>query len=182
MLSSSFRMTANLSDPPIILQVQQDPLDEQQQGQQAHQGAGAAAAAAGAAAAPGDPFSLVRDEIEAVSERLRRSVVTDIPSLEQAAEYFFRAGALVLRAKGVGLEGCNCDRQFLPCVGQRMGALPPSRTASIVRRYWRQQAPQRDLAPSTVLPLRSAVERRGEGRRAAAPHHPAAAAFKSSCR
>lgn len=40
-----------------------------------------------------DPFSLVRDEIEAVSERLRRSILTDIPSLEKAAEYFFRAGA-----------------------------------------------------------------------------------------
>jgi len=39
-----------------------------------------------------DPFSLVRSEIESVSERLRRCIVTEIPTLEQAAEYFFRAG------------------------------------------------------------------------------------------
>lgn len=40
-----------------------------------------------------DPFSLVRDEIECVWERLRRCIVSDIPALERAAEYFFRAGA-----------------------------------------------------------------------------------------
>jgi len=39
-----------------------------------------------------DPFSLVRSEIESVSERLRRCIITEIPTLEQAAEYFFRAG------------------------------------------------------------------------------------------
>ena len=39
-----------------------------------------------------DPFSLVRAEIESVSERLRRCILTEIPTLEQAAEYFFRAG------------------------------------------------------------------------------------------
>lgn len=39
-----------------------------------------------------DPFSLVRSEIESVSERLRRCILTEIPTLEQAAEYFFRAG------------------------------------------------------------------------------------------
>ena len=57
--------------------------------------AAAALPEAGAAGAPGraDPFGLVRDEIEAVTERLRRSLFTDIPALERAAEYFFRAGA-----------------------------------------------------------------------------------------
>ncbi|EFN53887.1 hypothetical protein CHLNCDRAFT_58364 [Chlorella variabilis] len=58
----------------------------------------AAATAAGAAAAapPGahpDAFALVRDEIECVTERLRRDIFTEIPALERAAEYFFRAGA-----------------------------------------------------------------------------------------
>lgn len=41
---------------------------------------------------PVDPFSLVRAEIDSVSERLRRCIVTEIPTLERAAEYFFRAG------------------------------------------------------------------------------------------
>ena len=39
-----------------------------------------------------DPFSLVRTEIESVSNRLRRCILTDIPVLEKAAEYFFQAG------------------------------------------------------------------------------------------
>ena len=40
-----------------------------------------------------DPFALVADEIESVSERLRRTVMTDIPALSRAAEYFFKLGA-----------------------------------------------------------------------------------------
>ncbi|KAK9808792.1 hypothetical protein WJX72_003759 [[Myrmecia] bisecta] len=40
-----------------------------------------------------DPFSLVREEIETVSERLRRSIMSDIPALERAAEYFFKLGS-----------------------------------------------------------------------------------------
>lgn len=60
--------------------------------------AAAAAAAlpeAGPAGLPGreNPFGLVREEINAVTERLRRSIFTDIPALERAAEYFFQAGA-----------------------------------------------------------------------------------------
>ena len=39
-----------------------------------------------------DPFELVRTEVLAVSERLRHSVVTDVPALETAADYFFRPG------------------------------------------------------------------------------------------
>ncbi len=41
-------------------------------------------------AQPVDPFSLVKEEIESVSERLRRSVFTGIPTLRSAAEYFFK--------------------------------------------------------------------------------------------
>ena len=37
-----------------------------------------------------DPFGLVKQEIESISERLRRSIICDIPSLERAAEYFFQ--------------------------------------------------------------------------------------------
>lgn len=39
-----------------------------------------------------DPFGLVKLEIESVSDRLRRCIVTDIPVLEKAAEYFFQSG------------------------------------------------------------------------------------------
>ncbi|KAK9915863.1 hypothetical protein WJX75_005387 [Coccomyxa subellipsoidea] len=42
---------------------------------------------------PVDPFSLVKEEIESVSERLRRSIFTGIPTLRSAAEYFFKLGA-----------------------------------------------------------------------------------------
>lgn len=39
-----------------------------------------------------DPYAVVRDEVSIVSERLRHSIVTNVPALEQAAEYFFRPG------------------------------------------------------------------------------------------
>lgn len=39
-----------------------------------------------------DPFLLVRQEIDSVSNRLRRCIMTDIPMLEKAAEYFFQEG------------------------------------------------------------------------------------------
>ena len=39
-----------------------------------------------------DPFSLVHDEVQIVSERLRHSVVSSVPALRAAAEYFFRPG------------------------------------------------------------------------------------------
>lgn len=42
---------------------------------------------------PKDPFGLVRAEIDAVSERIRQSVVSEIPALDRAAEYFFKVGS-----------------------------------------------------------------------------------------
>nr|QKY15110.1 geranylgeranyl pyrophosphate synthase (GGPPS2) [Polytomella parva] len=39
-----------------------------------------------------DPFSVVRREVETISERLRHSVTTTVPSLKTAAEYFFNRG------------------------------------------------------------------------------------------
>ncbi|KAG2452545.1 hypothetical protein HYH02_002782 [Chlamydomonas schloesseri] len=39
-----------------------------------------------------EPFSVVQQEVDVVSERLRHSVTTGIPALKTAAEYFFRRG------------------------------------------------------------------------------------------
>ena len=39
---------------------------------------------------PADPFQLVKEEIDSVSERLRRSIFTGIPTLRSAAQYFFK--------------------------------------------------------------------------------------------
>ena len=38
-----------------------------------------------------DPFQLVKEELDSVSERLRRSIFTGIPTLRSAAQYFFKA-------------------------------------------------------------------------------------------
>jgi len=40
-----------------------------------------------------DPFAIVQDEINAMSDRMRRSIVSEVPVLKQAAEYFFRKGS-----------------------------------------------------------------------------------------
>lgn len=37
-----------------------------------------------------DPFAIVKDELETVSERLRRTILTDVPLLSKAASYFFQ--------------------------------------------------------------------------------------------
>lgn len=42
-----------------------------------------------------DPFSLVKQELKIVAERLRRSILSDIPLLERAGAYFFDVGAQV---------------------------------------------------------------------------------------
>lgn len=39
-----------------------------------------------------DPFALVGDEVDSVSHRLCQSIITNVPALETAAEYFFRPG------------------------------------------------------------------------------------------
>ena len=39
-----------------------------------------------------DPFALVGEEVDSVSHRLCQSVITNVPALETAAEYFFRPG------------------------------------------------------------------------------------------
>ena len=40
---------------------------------------------------PVDPFAIAEPEIDSISERLRSSLLTDIPALGKAAEYFFQA-------------------------------------------------------------------------------------------
>eukprot|EP01023_Acetabularia_acetabulum_P030686 TRINITY_DN28873_c0_g1_i3.p1 TRINITY_DN28873_c0_g1~~TRINITY_DN28873_c0_g1_i3.p1 ORF type:complete len:183 (+),score=8.55 TRINITY_DN28873_c0_g1_i3:75-551(+) len=40
-----------------------------------------------------DPVTLIHQELNCISERVRASVVSDIPALGRAAEYFFRVGA-----------------------------------------------------------------------------------------
>ena len=52
-----------------------------------------------------DPFSLVKAEIDSVSERLRRGILSGIPVLERAAEYFFKARLAMLHA-GTGDRHC----------------------------------------------------------------------------
>ena len=101
---------SNSPSPCSCAQVQREPAAEAeaeaaQQAGQRRQQAGQQPAGGGV-----EPFALVREEIETVSERLRRSVVTDIPSLEQAAEYFFRAGGrdgagALAYSVGTGLGG-----------------------------------------------------------------------------
>ncbi|KAI3431341.1 hypothetical protein D9Q98_004398 [Chlorella vulgaris] len=80
-------------------------------------------AAVGAAAGtkPGggeqaDAFALVREEVDCVTERLRRDIFTEIPALERAAEYFFRAGA----------EGKRLRSSMLLLAASALAPAPPS--------------------------------------------------------
>ncbi|GMH33107.1 hypothetical protein BSKO_00941 [Bryopsis sp. KO-2023] len=69
---------------------------------------------------PERPFGLVREEVDAVSERMRQSVVSEIPALDRASEYFFK----------VGSEG----KRLRPCLALMLSTalaeepLPPDRT------------------------------------------------------
>jgi geranyl diphosphate synthase len=79
-----------------------------------------------------DPFSLVRSEIESVSERLRRCIVTEIPTLEQAAEYFFRAGhegkrlrSTVILLMATSLASVPINPSFLTVDDSPADAHPP---------------------------------------------------------
>jgi geranyl diphosphate synthase len=54
----------------------------------------AAQASAALAAAVKDPYSVVQQEVGVVAERLRHSVGSTVPALEDAAKYFFKAGVV----------------------------------------------------------------------------------------
>lgn len=69
-----------------------------------------------------DAFALVREEIECVTERLRRDIFTEIPALERAAEYFFRAGA----------EGKRLRSTMLLLMASALAASPPGLDALTV--------------------------------------------------
>ncbi|KAL6773881.1 GPS1 [Auxenochlorella protothecoides x Auxenochlorella symbiontica] len=73
------------------------------------------AAASPAASPPPDPFALVREELGVVSERMRRSIVTDIPALGSAADYFFRLGA----------DGKRLRSTVLLLLATRLAPAPP---------------------------------------------------------
>jgi geranyl diphosphate synthase len=81
-----------------------------------------------------DPFSIVRSEIESVSERLRRCIVTEIPTLEQAAEYFFRAGhegkrlrSTVILLMATSLASVPTSPSFLTVDDSPADAHPPEK-------------------------------------------------------
>eukprot|EP00884_Botryococcus_braunii_P001275 jgi/Botrbrau1/11148/Bobra.182_2s0003.2 len=63
-----------------------------------------------------DPFSIVQEEIESITERIRRSVLTGIPALESAASYFFKR-------KG---EGKRFRPTMLMLMASSLGADAPS--------------------------------------------------------
>jgi len=57
---------------------------------------------------PVDPFQLVKEEIDSVSERLRRSIFTGVPTLRTAAQYFFKVRKSVLaRMYACSLQSCD---------------------------------------------------------------------------
>ena len=42
---------------------------------------------------PVNPFTIVNDELSAISARMRQAVTSEVPALATAAEYFFKVGA-----------------------------------------------------------------------------------------
>ena len=57
-----------------------------------------------------EPFSLVKDELGAISERMRRAA-SEVPALKTAAEYFFRTGS----------EGKRATRSSVPPMASALG-------------------------------------------------------------
>ncbi len=83
-----------------------------------------------------DPFSIVQAEVDAISERLRRSVASSIPALNTAAEYFFR----------VGVEGKRLRPTLIMLMASALSQQPPG-------------------PEYTAVDLRPAAEHAGELRR-----------------
>ncbi|KAK9813829.1 hypothetical protein WJX73_000632 [Symbiochloris irregularis] len=63
-----------------------------------------------------DPFAIVKDELETVSERLRRSVLTEVPVLSRAASYFFQ----------LGVEGKRLRPTMLLLMASSLSSVVPS--------------------------------------------------------
>ena len=70
-----------------------------------------------------DPFLLVRDELGAISARMRRAVTSEVPALKTAAEYFFRTGS----------EGKRVRPTVLLLLATAIGAPPVKRPAGSTR-------------------------------------------------
>ncbi|KAL3144239.1 hypothetical protein ABBQ32_004017 [Trebouxia sp. C0010 RCD-2024] len=71
---------------------------------------------------PIDPFAIAEAEIDSISERLRQSLLTDIPALGRAAEYFFQIGA----------EGKRLRPTMLVLMASAFSAVLPSADLLIV--------------------------------------------------
>ncbi|XBI29183.1 hypothetical protein VPH35_053225 [Triticum aestivum] len=56
-----------------------------------------------------DPFALVKDEVSEISNRLRLTVVSEVPELTSAAGHFFRAGAEGKRTCPTERASCKTD-------------------------------------------------------------------------
>lgn len=92
----------------------------------------------GSLAPKADPFSLIKQELRCVSERLRLGVTSDIPALQQAAGYLFECGT----------EGKRIRPSVCLLLSSALAATPPSR----------EDTDSADLRPVTVCP--SEVRRR----------------------
>ena len=77
-----------------------------------------------------DPFSLVKDELGAISERMRRAVTSEVPALKTAAEYFFRTGS----------EGKRVRPTVLLLMASALGEVPSAGGASSAGDTFRNDA------------------------------------------
>ena len=77
-----------------------------------------------------EPFSLVKDELGAISERMRRAVTSEVPALKTAAEYFFRTGS----------EGKRVRPTVLLLMASALGEVPSARGASSAGDAFRNDA------------------------------------------
>lgn len=86
-----------------------------------------------------NPFQLVRPEIDVVSERIRRSIVSEIPALDKASEYFFKVGAegKRLRPSMILLLASAISQDPPPMDRTRVDLRPPN--AHVPEIYRRQQ-------------------------------------------
>lgn len=87
-----------------------------------------------------DPFAKVKDEVSAITERIRRGVCSDVPALSWAATYFFRKGAEGKRFRPTALlllASALSQREGVAKEWLVADTLPPADTPNDVRR--RQQ-------------------------------------------
>lgn len=70
---------------------------------------------------PIDPFAIAEPEIDSISERLRQSLLTDIPALGKAAEYFFQVRRHSTNLTGRQSAFASCAQQS-PCASPTCAA------------------------------------------------------------